>query len=146
MADRRIFVAQTKTDLERCYPVMKELRPHLSLGEFFSIYDQAHSADGYEIIAIEVQGQIKAVMGYRFLSDFVRGKHVYIDDLVATESARSLGLGAELLRFAEKIAAENQCKALRLCTGVENERGVTFYERNGWTKRAYAFSKKLTST
>jgi ribosomal protein S18 acetylase RimI-like enzyme len=143
--DRRIFTAQSKADLERCFPVMKELRPHLSIEEFFSIYDQAHFADGYEIVAIEEQGQIMAVMGYRFLSDFVRGKHVYIDDLVATESARSLGMGAELLKFAEKIAAETQCKALRLCTGVENERGVRFYERNGWTKRAYAFAKKLSS-
>jgi len=143
--DRRIFTAQSKADLERCFPVMKELRPHLSIEEFFSIYDQAHFADGYEIVAIEEQGQIMAVMGYLFLSDFVRGKHVYIDDLVATESARSLGMGAELLKFAEKIAAETQCKALRLCTGIENERGVRFYERNGWTKRAYAFAKKLSS-
>jgi hypothetical protein len=32
---------------------------------------------------------------------------------------------------------------LRLCTGIENLRGVEFYERNGWTKRAYAYTKKI---
>jgi len=69
-------------------------------------------------VAIEDGGRIVAVMGYRFLSDFVRGKHVYVDDLVSTESARSKGLGAELLKFAEDVAARSGCKSLRLCTGI----------------------------
>ena len=139
----RIFVVKNKNDLERCYPVMKELRPHLSFEDYIAIYNDSHATDGYEIVALEDQGQILALMGYRFLSDFVRGKHVYIDDLVSTEKARSRGLGAELLNFAEEIAQNSRCKSLRLCTGIENERGIKFYERNGWTKRAYAYTKKL---
>lgn len=140
---KRIFTVKKKVDLERCYPVMKELRPHLSFEDYISIYEESHKADGYEIIAIEDQGQILAVMGYRFLSDYVRGKHVYIDDLVSSEKVRSKGLGSELLQFAEEIAQTNGCKSLRLCTGIENDRGVQFYDRNGWTKRAYAYTKKL---
>lgn len=141
--EKRIFTAKNKYELERCYPVMKELRPHLSFEDYFSIYEQSHASDGYEIVAIEAEGEILAVMGYRFLSDFVRGQHVYVDDLVSTEKARSQGLGAELLKFAENVALENGCKSLRLCTGIENERGIKFYDRNGWTKRAYAYVKKL---
>lgn len=141
--EKKLFIVNNKTDLERCYPVMKELRPHLTPQDFFSIYDQSHSADGYEIVAIEIQGEIKAVMGLRFLTDFVRGKHVYIDDLISSHSVRSMGLGAELLKFAESIAKENNCASLRLCTGIENERGMQFYEKNDWKKRAYAYTKKL---
>lgn len=141
--EKRIFVIKDKNDLDRCFPIMKELRPHLTIESFFAIYDQAHSSDGYEIVGAEIDGKILAVMGYRFLSDYVRGKHVYIDDLVSTESARSQGLGAELLKFAEEIAQNNNCAALRLCTGIENERGAKFYDRNGWTKRAYAYTKKI---
>lgn len=141
--EKRIFIVKSKNDLERCYPVMKELRPHLSFDDYISIYNESHTADGYEIVAVEEKGQILAVMGYRFLSDYVRGKHVYVDDLVSTEKARSQGLGAELLKLAEKIAESNGCKSLRLCTGIENERGVKFYDRNGWTKRAFAYTKKL---
>lgn len=70
--EKQIFIVQTKAELERCYPVTKELRPHLSFEEYVSIYEQAHASDGYEMVAVEVQGQIIAVMGYRFLSDFVR--------------------------------------------------------------------------
>lgn len=141
--DKRTFTVKDKTDLERCYPVMKELRPHLSFEDYISIYNESHIADGYEIVAIEDKGQILAVMGYRFLSDYVRGRHVYVDDLVSTEGARSQGLGAELLKFAEGIAQASGCNSLRLCTGIENDRGVKFYERNGWTKRAFAYTKKL---
>lgn len=141
--EKRLFVVKGEADLKRCYPVMKELRPHLSFEDYLSIYKQAHASDGFEIVAIENSEGILAIMGYRFLSDYVRGRHVYVDDLVSTERARSQGLGAELLKYAEKVAAESGCKSLRLCTGIENERGITFYNRNGWTKRAFAYTKKL---
>ncbi|MGE4133320.1 MAG: GNAT family N-acetyltransferase [Bdellovibrionales bacterium] len=141
--EKRVFKVDNAGDLERCYPVIKELRPHLTFEQYIEIYQDSHRADGYEIVAIESAGRILAVMGYRYLSDFVRGRHLYVDDLVSTESMRSQGLGAELLQYAEGLAKENGCKSLRLCTGVENERAMTFYERNGWTKRSVAYTKKL---
>lgn len=141
--NKRIFSVEDDSDLDRCFPIIRELRPHLELDEYKEIFRNAHASDGYQIIALEVQGQIIAAMGCRFLSDFVRGKHLYIDDLIASESVRSQGLGAELLKHAEVIALMSDCKTLRLCTGIENERGVQFYERNGWTKRAFAYTKKI---
>ena len=141
---KNLFVARTQVELEKCFPVMKELRPHLNLTDYITIYNQAHKSDGYEIVAIEENNNVVAVMGYRVLFDYVRGKHIYIDDLVSTETARSKGLGAELLRYAESVAKELNCKTLRLCTGVENGRGMKFYEKNGWIKRAYSYGKKLS--
>lgn len=140
---KKIFVVKTNEDLERCYPILLELRPHLSFADYLSIYQESHTANGYEIVAIEVDEKIQAVMGYRFLSDYIRGKHIYIDDLVSTEAARSKGMGAELLRFAENVAEQNKCKTLRLCTGIENEGGIKFYERLGWIRRAFAYTKKI---
>lgn len=141
--EKTLFLAKTKAELEKCFPVVKELRPQLSFEEYLEIYNEAHSKDSYEIVAIESEGKILAVMGYRVLSDFVRGKHIYVDDLVSSEAVRSKGLGAQLLKYAESVAESMGCKSLRLCTGIENERGVQFYEKNGWTKRAYVYTKKL---
>jgi GNAT superfamily N-acetyltransferase len=141
---KRIYAISSEYDFECSFPVMKELRPHLSYADYKEIYQHAHTSDGYQIIALEENGKIAALMGYRVLSDFVRGKHLYIDDLVSTQKARSKGLGTELLKYAENLAEQLDCKILRLCTGIENERGAIFYERNGWTKRAYAYTKKLT--
>lgn len=143
--NKRIIAIENPGDLERAFPVMRELRPHLNFTEYVEIFEQAKVSDGYQIVAIEIEGNIAALMGYRFLSDFVRGRHLYIDDLVVTENNRSKGLGAELLKYAESLATESHCQILRLCTGIENERGLTFYDRNGWTKRAFAYTKKLPS-
>lgn len=140
---RNLFVAKSRSELEKCFPVIKELRPHLDFESYISIYEEAHRSDGFEIVAIEEDNKILAVMGYRILSDFVRGKHIYVDDLVSSEAVRSKGLGSELLQYAENLAKDMNCTTLRLCTGIENERGVNFYERNGWTKRAFAYTKKL---
>ena len=122
---------------------MKELRPHVSYPDFISLYEKAHSTDGYDIVAVEVGTEVVAVMGYRVLHDYVHGTHLYIDDLVSTESHRSKGWGTMLLAHAEEVARVAGCSGLRLCTGVENERGKMFYEKNGWIPRALAFKKKL---
>jgi ribosomal protein S18 acetylase RimI-like enzyme len=144
MSNLQMIFVRKPEDLKRCFPVMKELRPHLEYQAFVDIYQKAHEADGYEIVALEKGGQIIALMGYRFLYDYVHGKHVYIDDLVTTESARSQGAGSELLKYAESIAQKNNCKNLRLCTGIENELGKKFYERNSWNLRAVVYKKKIT--
>ena len=56
----------------------------------------------------------------------------------------TLPVCAKIMKFAEDVAARSGCKSLRLCTGIENEDGIRFYDRNGWTKRAFAYAKRLT--
>lgn len=141
--EQTLFKVKNRQDLERIYPVMKELRKDLSYEDFLTIYDQAHEADGYEIVALEQGGQILAAMGYRILFDYVHYKHLYIDDLVSSEKYRSQGLGAKLLEYAEELAKQLECRGLRLCTGVDNDRGKKFYEKNNWQLRAIAFKKKI---
>lgn len=143
MKQRRLTTAKNRHDLERFYPVMKELRQDLSFSDYLQTYENAYAADGYEIVALEDDSQVLAVMGYRILHDYVHGKHLYIDDLVSIESQRSKGLGAELLTHAEETAKKLGCKGLRLCTGIENEMGKKFYERHGWVLRAVAYKKSI---
>jgi ribosomal protein S18 acetylase RimI-like enzyme len=140
---KKIFQIKSQSDFVRCFSVLKELRQHLEFEEFIAIYKEANKSNGYELVAIENNGEIVAVMGYRILWDLVRGKHVYVDDLVSTAARRSQGLGEELLRYAEGVARAEGCSTLRLCAVIENERAIKFYDRLGWAKRSYAFTKKL---
>ena len=140
---QQIVVIQSQSELEQVYPLMKELRPHITLQNFLDIYHQSHKTTGYEIAALKQDNQILAIMGYRILYDYVHGKHCYIDDLVSSEQQRSKGYGAELLKYAETFAKDNGCTGLRLCTGIENDRGKTFYEKNGWNLRAIVYKKKV---
>lgn len=143
MTNLKLTLARSHDDLVRFYPVMKELRTNLIFEDFLSIYEQAHRRESYEIVALEKEGQVLALMGYRILHDYVHGRHLYIDDLVTTASHRSQGLGAQLLAYAEQLAKDLECKGLRLCTGFENESGKKFYEREGWNLRAVAYKKKI---
>ena len=130
---------------EDVFAVIKELRPHLDIKEFKQIVALAHAADGYRIVVAEEKGDVQAVMGYRILHDLVHGSHLYIDDLVTAQAHRNKGLGAQLLKHAEAEARRLGFTRLRLCTGIDNEGGRRFYEREGWEARALAFKKKVPS-
>ena len=131
----------TPEQFEAVFPVMKVLRPHLDFEAFEEIYLASKRHDQYTLVAEFEADEAVAVMGYRILYDFVRGKHLYIDDLVVLPKYRSKGLGAAMLKYAERMAKKLDCKSLRLCTGTENTNGIRFYEREGWTLRAHAFTK-----
>lgn len=145
MSTRRILVVEMPEGLERVFPVIKELRPNLELGDYKSLVMLAHAADGYRTVVAEVAGEVVAVMGYRILHDLVHGSHLYIDDLVTTSTARSRGHGAALLEFAEAEARRLGLTGLRLSTGVENTAGKRFYVREGWEERSAVFKKKVPS-
>jgi GNAT superfamily N-acetyltransferase len=131
-------------EVRAVYPVMHELRTQLSEGDFIELFEAARRENGYRLLgAFSEAGVCVGLMGFRLLTDFVHGRHLYVDDLVTTEAERSRGLGSEFLKQAKRLAAENGCKGLRLCTGVENDRGKAFYQRQGWQARALAFKLRL---
>ncbi len=132
-------------DLEKAFPIVKELRTHLDFADFSRLVMLANAADGYRLVAREDRGQILAVMGYRILHDLVHGSHLYVDDLVTGKDARSQGHGAALLNYAEAEARRLGLTGLRLCTGADNEAARRFYEREGWLPRAIAYKKKVTN-
>ncbi len=140
-----IKIIDTTEELALCYPLMKQLRINLTREDFLNVYQEAHARENYVLVAAKNLGQIVGLMGYRFLHDFVHGKHLYIDDLVTDEQHRSKGIGAELLKYAESVASANNCKGMRLCTGIENSKGMKFYQTQGWALRAHAYKKKLVS-
>lgn len=134
---------KSSAELEQCYPILKELRENLTFQDFISIYEAAKENDHYTFIGAFDDERLIAVMGYRILFDYVHGKHVYIDDLVTTVSYRSKGIGAKLLKYAEAVAKELNCKGLRLCTGVDRKDSQRFYENHHWNARAIAYKKSL---
>ena len=79
----------------------------------------------------------------RILTDFVHGRHLYVDDLVISSAHRSKGFGANLLKFAEDEAARLRCRSLRLCTGTENHGAKRFYERESWSLKSVVYKKPV---
>lgn len=130
-------------NIEAVYPLLKQLRPHLTLEQFVTIHDKAKKMDQYCLWGYFDKDHCVGLMGIRLLYDFVHLKHLYIDDLVVDESKRSSGIGGQLLQHAEMLAKNENCTGLRLCTGNENQRGINFYEKQKWKQRALVFKKKI---
>ncbi|MBK8286664.1 MAG: GNAT family N-acetyltransferase [Ahniella sp.] len=121
---------------------MKELRPHLDLEQFLSLYAEARE-EGYLLAGLFDSQELKCVAGYRYLTMLVRGKSLYVDDLVTTESGRSAGYGRLMLQWLEREAARMKCSELHLDSGVQRERAHRFYFAQGMTIKAYHFTRPL---
>jgi ribosomal protein S18 acetylase RimI-like enzyme len=132
-------------DLKRAFKVMKELRSTLELGDFTRLMKLAQAADGYRLVGREVGGRLVAVMGFRILHDLAHGSHLYIDDLVTIDGARSQGHGAELLHFAETETRRLGLSGLRLSARNSNEAGKRFYLREGWEALSVVFKKRVAN-
>lgn len=68
----------------------------------------------------------------------------WVPDLIVTETARSRGAGAALLRRCEEVAREAECFSIRLESATWRERAHAFYEREGWARAAHSFTKALS--
>jgi GNAT superfamily N-acetyltransferase len=123
------------------FPIVRELREHLTIDTYLSRCLAAAEADAYTLYGAFEDDRCVAVMGIRELTDLLHGRHLYIDDLVVTSAVRARGIGAELLRFAEALAASSGAAGVRLSTGADHHAGRRFYEREGWTLRAVTFKK-----
>ena len=142
----KIIMAGNAEDLRNSFQLLWELRPHLTWENFMLVYEEAHTKDQFELVGFYEDNILVGLIGFRFLTDFVRGRHLYIDDLVTRESKRSSGLGKVMLDYAIEFARTHNCPGgLRLCAGLDNHRGIKFYEKNGWNARAYAFVYKFSN-
>lgn len=135
---------ESEDDLLRIFPLIRQLRKHLTEETFMEHY-ASMSFEEYELWSYEENQKSVGLIGMRVCTDFVRGTHLYVDDLVTDEEHRSQGIGAKLLNFAEEEAKKRNLPSLRLACVIENASGLKFYEREGWIRRSYNLVKKSES-
>jgi GNAT superfamily N-acetyltransferase len=138
----RIKVAESDREILDCYPVMAELREHLKREEFVATVKRLSEIAGYKL-AYLVDGEIKAVAGFRISEWLAAGKYLEIDDLVATGSERSKGYGGELFDWLVEYAKRNNCDQVRLLSRVTRLDAHRFYLKKQMKLEAYYFSLQL---
>lgn len=140
MDESRITISLATTDAEiaACYPVMRELRPHISAEEFVPrVRRQAQT--GYQLAAVKDAGQVVAVAGFRISENLPWGRFLYVDDLVTHSAHRSRGYGARLLNWLKGFAAAEGCAQLHLDSATWREDAHRFYAREGLQLSSYHF-------
>jgi GNAT superfamily N-acetyltransferase len=63
--------------------------------------------------------------------------------MIVDDSLRGKGIGSSLLEKAFDIAKLMGCKKIELDSGFPREKAHKFYEKIGFEKRAYLFSRDV---
>lgn len=137
-----IHIATTDTEIIACYPVMRELRPHIAEEQFLSRVRRQERV-GYRLAYIQELTGVVAVAGFRVGENLALGRFLYVDDLVTLPGHRSKGYGAKLLSWLKEKAAMEGCEQMHLDSGIQRTEAHRFYEREGMIMASLHFVAKI---
>ncbi len=129
--------------LQLCYPVVQELRPHLTDEEVFVQQVYRQRSQGYRLMYIMVDKQVVSILGYRLSECLAWGKILYIDDFATYSKAQGHGYGGFIMRWAIEQARAKQCDQVHLDTGPTRHDAHRLYLKQGFQLSAYHMGMKL---
>jgi len=142
-SDVHVEALETESAWADAYPVICQLRTHLSADEFLDAV-RTMRPDGYRLFGLYADEDLVAVTGVAVQYNMYYGRHVWVYELVTDEAHRSLGYGERLLSFVEEWAREQDCEALALSSGLQRTDAHRFYdERTGLERASYVYKQTL---
>ncbi len=137
-----IFRIEEEAEISTCFSLMRQLRPHLEV-EDFTQQVLAQIKEGYTLFGMIKESQTVVLCGCRISTNLAWGRHLYIDDLVSSESERSLGYGREMMAYLIRFAKEKGCGQIHLDSSVQRFQAHKFYLREDFKIASHHFSQKL---
>ncbi len=138
-----IKLAGTDSEIEDCFAVMTELRPHIARKDFAPLVKRLMAQTGFRMVYLTDEGCVKAVGGFRIAEWLAGGKYLEIEDLATLDGERSRGCGGKLFDWLVAYAKENGCDQLRLVSHVRRFGAHRFYLRKRMIIEAHYFSMSL---
>jgi GNAT superfamily N-acetyltransferase len=152
MSGHAAYTARTLAELdeasaELAYPVMKELRPHLTgLADFVERVGWQR-AEGYRLVgSFDAGGAVVAAAGFRVARTLAWGRHLYLDDLCTLPAARGQGHARALLAWIDNEARRLGCEQVHLDSGPHRHDAHRRYLSSGFIITALHFSKTIPGT
>lgn len=127
MTNTKIDIARDEAAIRCCFPVMRELRTHITEEDEFVRRVQRQQGEGYLLAYLESAGEVRACAGYRYLEMLYAGKMIYVDDLVTRAADRSGGFGGQIFDWLMQEARAHGCDQLHLDSGVQRFDAHRFY-------------------
>ena len=140
--DVRIALAVGDEEIQDCYAVMSELRPHVSAEDFLPRVRRQMEVAGYKLAYLS-DGEVKAVAGFRVSECLAWGRFMYVDDLVSKDGERSKGYGGQLFDWLVEYARGEGCDQFHLDSGVQRFAAHRFYLAKRMSIEAHHFGLKL---
>ena len=138
-----IALAETDSEILRCYPVLLQLRPHLKEKEFLPRV-RAMRKESYRLAFLtDHENTVRSVAGYRTLNLLFSGKTLYVDDLVTDSAVRSHGYGDHLIDWLVARARAENFDEFSLDSGTQRVDAHRFYLRKRMKISCFHFSLPL---
>lgn len=130
-------------EIEACFDVLHELRPHLVKGEFVKTVLHLMDSQNFSLAYLMADKTVMSVAGYRVGDWLYTGRYMEVEDLVTSHNGRSKGYGGQLFNWLVGQAKENGCKQLKLVSGVSRHDAHRFYKGKGMKHEGNYFSLTL---
>lgn len=118
----------------------KELRPN----DLMKVFSRGIQQETDHYFCAEADGKVIGFCALYLANNFWQeGTIAYIYAMIVDNCFRGNGIGTSLLEKAIAFANEKRCKKMELDSGFPREKAHKFYEKIGFEKRAYIFSKDL---
>jgi GNAT superfamily N-acetyltransferase len=135
-----IAFARKDEEIQNCYDVMSQLRPHIEREDFLPRVRRQMNDFDYGLLYLTDDDEVKAVAGIRISEWLHGGKYVEIDDLVAKDGERSKGYGGQLFDWIIDYAKSENCDHVRLLSGVQRFDAHRFYLNKRMNIEAHYFT------
>lgn len=132
-----MIIKRIKTDhqIQACFEVAKQLRPHLIEADFVDRVRHQEKT-GFRAAAVFDANRVCAFAGYRVFDCLSRGRVLYVDDLVTHLALRSQGVGRRLFAWLIMEARREKCDYLDLDSGVQRFAAHRFIFDRVWISPA----------
>ena len=125
--------------LAQTWPVMAQLRPHLSETDYLAMVGRMRVTDGFKVFAAMRDGVVVGVAGVRPMELLYCGRILQIDDLVVSDAERSTGVGKALVDHVKAVARAESRIEVHLDSGLARTEAHRFYDREGFERLGYHF-------
>ncbi|MGV2622536.1 UNVERIFIED_CONTAM: GNAT family N-acetyltransferase [Halobacillus marinus] len=134
----------SKQEIIAAFPVMKQLRTHLTESAYLDLVTEAQRVDRYRLFAWMEDEKIVAVAGVKPMTTLYYGRFVWVCDLVTDEKHRSKGCGEKLLNAVHHWAVGEGYESVALSSGLQRKDAHRFYmDKMGYDQVSFVFKKTL---
>jgi GNAT superfamily N-acetyltransferase len=139
-----IKLAQSDAEILATFPLMRELRPHLTdPGDFLVRARRQQDQAGWRLAYIEADGAPVACAGFRVSEFLAWGRTLYVDDLFTRQDQRDRGHGELLLRWLMDVARREGCAQFHLDSGTQRLAAHRLYHRMKLAITSFHFGRTL---
>lgn len=135
----QVQLLTSDAELDAVGKVLLQLRPQYDLASVKAQIKKQQNC-GYKIAYVTDKQKVLCVAGFVIGEKLAWGKHIYIDDLVTSETHRSTGAGSLLLNWFKEYAKDMGCQQLHLDSGVQRFPAHRFYLRERFEIASHHFS------